>query len=155
MQLDADPEVPDLAFDSRPWSKMRLYEQIAVDQISRRRRNSNREWLGWIPLWIDPRNPEEWKLGALSILQIGGPREVAIHPRDLYSAIFKLKADCYFLVHNHPSGSAIPSRADILLTGKARTLSNELGVPLLGHLIVTRTTNHWIEMKGTDMGPAR
>ena len=130
------------------------FERNAEEQISRRRRGARREWFGWIPVWIDSHDPENWELGTLRILEVGGFREVKIRPRDLYADIFRLKADCYILAHNHPSGSSTPSSADIVLTQKARRLSDELGVPLLGHLIVTRTTNHWIETEGTDMGPA-
>ena len=42
------------------------------------------------------------------------------------------------LVHNHPSGDARPSKADRTITSHFARLANELGMPLLQHVIVAR-----------------
>jgi len=39
-------------------------------------------------------------------------------------------------VHNHPSGMAEPSLADIALTERLRPLLMEVGVRLLDHIVV-------------------
>ena len=49
-------------------------------------------------------------------------------------ALFK-RASCAILAHNHPHGVAIASEADIQLTSRAAEMMEELGMPLLEHLI--------------------
>ena len=46
------------------------------------------------------------------------------------------KADVVALCHNHPSGMALPSNADISMTKALRDLLAELGVVLLDHIII-------------------
>lgn len=47
----------------------------------------------------------------------------------------QLDAAGFLLVHNHPSGRAEPSNADIEITQRLRRLSLELNMPLLDHFI--------------------
>ena len=51
----------------------------------------------------------------------------------------QLGAAGFILLHNHPSGTARPSAADIALTRKLRRLSNDMDVPLLDHFILAGT----------------
>lgn len=58
-----------------------------------------------------------------------------------------LRAEGFLLVHNHPSGDARPSKADIAVTVKLRRTSEEMDMPLLDHFIVAggqmRSVGHW------------
>ena len=123
-------------------------------RIPASRRAAPREWIGFIPVHSceSASSSELAALGKLRIVGTGTQQEVRFHPKALFAALFKQDADAFFLVHNHPSGNRYPSSADRQLTRRAQRLAQELGVPLLGHLIVTRTTNHWIRMEPTDMG---
>ncbi len=62
--------------------------------------------------------------------------ETPIYPREVARMALEHHAASIILVHNHPSGVALPSQADLYLT---RTLAQALGlidVILLDHLIV-------------------
>jgi|GEM_PF-3063950 len=141
------PQVPE------PGNELDLFE-LAETRIPASRRAARREWIGFIPIhdWNSALAPNLSALGRLRVIGSGNRHEVRFHPRSLFSELFKQKADAFYLVHNHPSGSSHPSSADRHLTRRAHRLAQELGLPLLGHLIVTRTTNHWIRMEPTDMG---
>ena len=41
------------------------------------------------------------------------------------------------LVHNHPSGNTIPSKADIKLTGYIRNCARMFDVALIDHVIIS------------------
>ena len=48
------------------------------------------------------------------------------------------RAKSVILSHNHPSGSVIPSRADIEVTLKLKKVLDILEIRLLDHIIITR-----------------
>lgn len=148
VQPDIDPCAPPIS--DRDLS---LQDQAEL-RIPASRRAASREWIGFISIhtWEITNAPGLATLGKLRIVETGNQNEVRFHPRALFAALFKQAADAFYLVHNHPSGNSYPSSADRQLTRRAQRLAQELGVPLLGHLIVTRTTNHWIRMEATDMG---
>lgn len=45
------------------------------------------------------------------------------------------RASAVIIAHNHPSGSLIPSKEDILITKKIEAASQILGINLLDHII--------------------
>jgi len=66
----------------------------------------------------------------------GTVTQTSVYPREVVKEAMKLNSCAVLLVHNHPSGSTQPSRADELLT---QTLKNALAlvdVRVLDHLIV-------------------
>ena len=46
---------------------------------------------------------------------------------------------CAFLAHNHPSGLAVPSNADVYATRLAAEALQPLGIHLVDHIIVAPT----------------
>ena len=58
------------------------------------------------------------------------------YPREIFQQAFRCNAAHLILVHNHPSGDVTPSSADRQFTEKMEHLGRQLGVLLLGHLIV-------------------
>jgi len=48
----------------------------------------------------------------------GSIDEAAIHPREIIRQALDIGASALILVHNHPSGSPEPSRADIQITNR-------------------------------------
>ena len=48
----------------------------------------------------------------------------------------KCKASHVMLLHNHPSGDALPSGQDILITKKIKEAGELVGIPLLDHIII-------------------
>lgn len=59
-----------------------------------------------------------------------------IYPRELVKEIFIRDAKSVIFVHNHPSGSITPSKADISFTNNMRFLLKELEINLLDHIII-------------------
>ncbi|MBS7297091.1 MAG: hypothetical protein KIG34_04985, partial [Bacteroidales bacterium] len=47
------------------------------------------------------------------------------------------KASGVFLVHNHPSGSPVPSSADMIETEKLQNGLTAIGIRLVDHVIIT------------------
>jgi DNA repair protein RadC len=63
-------------------------------------------------------------------------------PRDVLVPALHANACQVILAHNHPSGDALPSRADQQVTAVMREATRTVGIPLADHLIVT-STNHY------------
>jgi len=60
----------------------------------------------------------------------------AVYPRDVVKNVLADNAAATILVHNHPSGIAEPSQADISMTLTIKKALNLIDVPLLDHFIV-------------------
>ena len=56
--------------------------------------------------------------------------------REVFKEALRYDATHIVLIHNHPSGDATPSDADILITKKLVDLGLELGIPIVDHLII-------------------
>ena len=71
---------------------------------------------------------------------IGGVRRSIAEPREILYYACHLMATSLIVVHNHPSGEAYPSRNDIDFTQKIKRSCDDLGICLLDHLIVGKST---------------
>ena len=89
---------------------------------------------------------EEFKVLFLSranrVLQIlpvsqGGITGTVADPRLILAAALKVASCCMILVHNHPSGSLKPSKADEELTCKIKEAAKYFDIKVLDHLIIT------------------
>jgi DNA repair protein RadC len=76
---------------------------------------------------------------VLQILPIsqGGMTGTVADPRLILAVAIKIAACSMILVHNHPSGSLKPSKADEELTFKIRAAANYFDIKVLDHLIIT------------------
>ena len=89
-----------------------------------------------VALYLDARNrPIHRELVAL-----GGLRASVIQPRDVLAPALSLPAAAIVLVHNHPSGDTTPSRQDLDVTRQLAAAAQLLGIELLDHLVVSRTS---------------
>lgn len=59
-----------------------------------------------------------------------------VTPRDVLSEAVKMEAPKIILIHNHPSGDPMPSKADIEFTDRLIDASKLLGVELLDHIVI-------------------
>lgn len=62
-----------------------------------------------------------------------------VHPRDIFRFACVSNASSIIVAHNHPSGDAKPSTEDILVTRQLVRAARLLEIPLLDHLILTKT----------------
>lgn len=60
----------------------------------------------------------------------------AVYPREVVRRCLHHNAAAVIFVHNHPSGVAEPSQADIAITAKLKTAVQTIDVRVLDHLIV-------------------
>ncbi len=72
---------------------------------------------------------------------------------DVFAPAVRHRASAIILAHNHPKGTAKPSKADLLLTSQVLKASDLLGIEFLDHLVVANTKytsirlNHWTEVE--------
>lgn len=78
----------------------------------------------------------------------GSVDEAAIHPREVIRRALDLGATALILVHNHPSGSPQPSRADIEITNRIAEAGRLLGVAVHDHVIIGREGHASLRAKG-------
>lgn len=87
-------------------------------------------------LFLDSQN----RLIALEELFRGTLTQASVYPREIVLRALHHHAASVVLAHNHPSGVAEPSRADIQLTRSVLTALALVDVRVLDHFIVTRNT---------------
>lgn len=61
---------------------------------------------------------------------------VPVYPREVVKRALELNAKALILVHNHPSGDATPSRADIEMTHRVARACEVLDLVLHDHLVI-------------------
>lgn len=66
----------------------------------------------------------------------GVPNRVHIDTRKLLRDVARTDATCGILAHNHPTGLAIPSDADLIATAGIMKALHPLGVSIIDHIIV-------------------
>jgi DNA repair protein RadC len=88
-------------------------------------------------LFLDKRN----HLIADEVQQVGTVDHTPVYPREVMKRALELSATAIILVHNHPSGDATPSRADIEMTKSIIEIAVPLGVSVHDHIIVGKHGN--------------
>ena len=78
----------------------------------------------------------------------GSIDEAAIHPREVIRRALDLGATGIIIVHNHPSGSPEPSRADIQITNRIAEAGRLLGIAVHDHVIIGREGHVSLKAKG-------
>ena len=66
--------------------------------------------------------------------------QTSVYPREVVKAALAHNAAAIIMAHNHPSGSAEPSRADEALTQTLKAALALVDVRVLDHMVVTRDT---------------
>ncbi len=77
---------------------------------------------------------------AIEELFRGTLSQTSVYPREVVKEALAHNASAVVLVHNHPSGSPEPSRADEHLTTTLRQALALVDVRVLDHLVVTRAS---------------
>ncbi len=95
-------------------------------------------------LYLNRRN----LLIADECLQKGSVCHAPVYPREICVRALELQASAVVAVHDHPSGSPDPSRADIDMTKRIRDALKTIEVTLLDHVIVTPTASFSFQARG-------
>ena len=96
-------------------------------------------------LFLDKRS----RLIADEVQQTGTVDHTPVYIREVIKRALELSATAIILVHNHPSGDATPSRADIEMTKQIVLAAKPLNVQVHDHLIIGRD-NH-ASLKGLGL----
>lgn len=71
------------------------------------------------------------------------------YPREIVKRTLEIGASALILVHNHPSGDATPSKADVNITEKIIKIASTMEIEVLDHIIVSK--NNFASMKGKKL----
>ncbi|CAB3630290.1 hypothetical protein HMPREF3069_23625 [Achromobacter xylosoxidans] len=74
--------------------------------------------------------------------------ETSVYPREVVKAAIRHNAHSILIAHNHPSGSAQPSRADIEVTRRLKEAVGLVNVSLVDHVIVAAGSGHSMSKMG-------
>lgn len=83
-------------------------------------------------LFLDTRN----RLLAFDVLARGSIDRAVVYPRQVLRRALYHNCAAMIFAHNHPSGCAEPSRSDVELTNRLRSLLGEIDVRVLDHIVV-------------------
>lgn len=85
---------------------------------------------------LDIRN----NLIAVDEISVGTLTASLVHPREAFETAIKRHAAHIIIAHNHPSGETDPSEDDIKITRRLKDAGKVMGIEVLDHLIITKTT---------------
>ena len=72
----------------------------------------------------------------VNFVSVGAVDYALMHPREAIKSMVLSNATSVMMVHNHTTGVAVPSKADISATDRMAKLCAMLGITLLDHVIV-------------------
>lgn len=79
------------------------------------------------------------KLIKKTKMSSGGSTATIVDVKMILKAVIDAQAQSIILVHNHPSGSLAPSRADIEITNKIKEAAKYFDLTVMDHIIVAET----------------
>lgn len=78
---------------------------------------------------------------------VGAINEAMAHPRELLKASILSNAASIMLIHCHPSGQLLPSKADTMMTDRINKICELIGIPLIDHVIVGGDNREFFSFK--------
>lgn len=85
--------------------------------------------------WILALNAQIVPLGLFKVSQ-GGVAESTANTAGIFKRLLLTNAYSFVAIHNHPSGSTLPSADDITTTKNLKEAADMLGIHLLDHVII-------------------
>lgn len=79
------------------------------------------------------------------LISIGTLTSNVVHPREVFRPALEYSAAALILAHNHPSGIAKPSEADLAITAQIIEAGRVLGISLLDHIIIAKNKYQSVE----------
>jgi DNA repair protein RadC len=86
----------------------------------------------FVAVYLDARH----RVLAIETVSVGSIAASLVHPREVFRPAVAVGATAVVVAHNHPSGSAEPSRDDIALTERLVRCGRLLGIEVIDHLVV-------------------
>ncbi len=128
-------------------SKLRQREVLDSPEVVADMARARLGYLGKEELWLaclDAKN----RLLAFCAVSRGTVNQSAVYPREILAEALRREAGGIILVHNHPGGDPVPSKADRDLTRRIAFLAQEMGLRLLDHIIVAEKKYYSFQEKG-------
>lgn len=85
-----------------------------------------------VSIYVDSR----CRLLSVERMANGSTSEIEVNVASIVHRGLDVGAAGFYLAHNHPSGDATPSEADIRITQRLARIGKELDLPLLQHFVV-------------------
>lgn len=79
------------------------------------------------------------KVLGVARISVGSVDSTVADPKKIFHTALAANASGIILAHNHPSGALKPSEPDVRITRKCKEAGAFLELPVLDHLIVTRS----------------
>lgn len=79
------------------------------------------------------------RLIAKRVISIGTLTSSLVHPREVFADAITDRAASIIVAHNHPSGNAEASQADLDVTRRLREAGELLGIVLIDHVLLAKT----------------
>lgn len=76
----------------------------------------------------------------LNMVSVGVLNESLVSPREVFKSSILANAASILVLHNHPSGKAVPSEYDIAITGKLQRAGELLDIEVQDHIIIGGVT---------------
>ena len=95
-------------------------------------------------LCLDTKN----RIISETLVSVGILDASLIHPREVFNPAVKASCHAVILVHNHPSGEAEASAADIEVTKMLCNAGDIIGISVLDHIIIGKNTYSSMKEKG-------
>lgn len=70
------------------------------------------------------------------LISVGSLDRAMLPAREIFKEALMANAASIILMHNHPSGNPEPSDIDIIYTKKLKKQGEEMGIPILDHIII-------------------
>ena len=77
---------------------------------------------------------------SIRVICTGSNNMAIIRPAEVFSEAIKENASAIVIAHNHPSGNTTPSDSDLKTTIRIQQASELLGISLLDHIIISRSS---------------
>lgn len=89
----------------------------------------------FVALYLDARDRLIYK----EVVSVGTATASLVHPREVFAPAVERRAVGIIVAHNHPSGDMEPSSEDRQATRRLAQAGRLLGIPLIDHVIVSKT----------------
>lgn len=76
----------------------------------------------------------------VEIVSVGILNKNLVHPRETFETAIKNHSASIIVAHNHPTGDPTPSKDDILMTKKLIEAGRIIGIEVIDHLIITKSS---------------
>lgn len=108
-----------------------------VIEAAKKRFGSSKKEECWL-LLLDNQN----KVIAWKQVTQGTIDEITVYVREIFAIAIEYSVAKMILIHNHPSGKAFPSQADVNFTRRVLEVSKAMHVELLDHIIITEKDSY-------------